>query len=95
MDVLDLDLALADGLRNEDVVQLLVLVVEDVRVALIRRHVREHVGLEEHVVERRENGAGFDELVEIARDDEVDVAVEVEDGLDERLLRVRISLMSV
>ena len=93
VDVLDLDLALADGLRQEDMVQLLVLVVEDIGVALVGRDVRGDVGLGEHVVEGGENGASLDELVVIARDDEVNVRIEGEDGLDKCLQDVGVRIV--
>ena len=77
MHVLNLDLAPRDGGRDERVVELLLQVVEHVRVAFDGGQARELVDFEEEVVERREDGAGLDELIEVARDDEACVWVQL------------------
>ena len=87
MHMLDRELAAAhDRVRDEEVVELLAVLVEEVRVALDERHVRRDVELGEEPVERREHGARLHVLVAVAADEDARVRVKREERLDERLV---------
>ena len=83
--VLDLRPAQGERGRDEHVVELLRVLVVEVRVALRGGHARERVGLEQEPVERREDGARLAVLVAVARDDHRRVGIEREEGGDEVL----------
>ena len=87
VDVHTLDLDAAEGERggDEDVVELLRVLVEEVRVALDGGHARDDVGLDQEAVERAEDGARLAELVVVPRDDDVRERVALEEALDEVL----------
>lgn len=76
--MLHLDFTPSNRGRDEDVVELLLIVVEHVRVALDSRDVRKFIDLGDEIVEGGEGGAGLHEFVEIACDDDVCVRVEGE-----------------
>ena len=67
--------AVGDRGRDEHVIELLRVLVEQVRVALDGGHVRGDVDLDEQVFERREDGARQRVLVVVARNDDVRVRV--------------------
>lgn len=69
--MLDFDPAPRDGGRDEQVVELLRVLVEEVRVALDGGHARDRIGLEQDAVEGREDGAGLAVLVAVSADDDV------------------------
>ena len=81
MHMLDLDApAERDRGRDEDVVELLRVLVEQVRVALDGGHARERVDLEQDAVKGGEDGAGLAVLVAVPADDDVGGGVFGEDA---------------
>lgn len=85
VDVLHLDFTLSDRGRDKDMVELLLVVVEHVRVTLDRGDVRELVDLRDEALEGGEGRAGLYELVKVACDDDVRVRVECEKRFEECL----------
>lgn len=98
MHMLDLHPSLFHPVRHEHMVQLLHVLVKRERVSLDGWYVREHVCLEEHAIERGEDGAREGELVEVSREDDGGGWVEGEDRFYECLqaaISVAVSLVSM
>lgn len=81
MHVLHLSATVHDGGREEDMVKLLGVLVEDVCVALDGVEVRCFVDLGEQVVERGEDSRGLDVFIEVSADNDVRSRVQCEQRL--------------
>lgn len=85
MYMLDLDSAVPNGLRHKHMVQLLVVLIEDIRIPLHGRDVGNLVYLEENIGEGRKNRASHDELVAVPASNNTSALVFSKNGLHELL----------
>lgn len=74
-----------NGIRHPDMVQLLGVLVEDVRVPLGHWHIGDLVDLVHETVERLEDRARLDVLVVVSRDDDAGPGVDLQKRFDEFL----------
>ena len=85
VDMLDLDLLLSNVTRNEQMIKLLVVLVEDVGVPLDVRKIGKLIDLMKDGVKGCECCAGLDIFIAVTPDDDVGIFVNGEDRLDEGL----------
>lgn len=85
VNVLELDLSPLDSRRDQRVVELLRVLVEDIAVSLVLGDLGGLVDVGEQAGEGLVDRAGLDELVEVAGDDDVGKTALVEHSLDEAL----------
>lgn len=88
MHMLHLCPPLHNSIRNENMIQLLGVLVEDVSVSFDRVDAGNFVQFTEDTIEWREDGTSLDEFVEVAGNNDVGCGVQFEEGLDERLSKL-------
>ena len=85
VNMLDLHSSRRDRVRYEEVIQLFVVLVEDIRISLDIRDASHLIDFIEDIVECSKHGSCHDELVAVSPYDDVRVRVLLEDGVDESL----------